>query len=252
MGIYQIQQDLLDLFNHIEENGGEITEAQEHYLEIKQEELANKLDAYRKAIIEWNNDVAYCKDEEKRIATRRKVYENRAKRLKGVMLNAVSHFGDVTNKGVRYVELPTARLSVRTTQATVVDEHRAEILIRAYRDVMKELYEHGLIGADGDDEVDLEGLLDAINANCVAEHGDDFELFSYGDLFIKMQVSTKVSIADSMKSTEVAALLHKYPFDADVTMNTSKEELKKDILQYDDENRITIAKVVQNESLTIK
>lgn len=251
MGIYQIQQGLLDLFNHIEENGGEITEAQEHYLEIKQEELANKLDAYRKAIIEWNNDVAYCKDEEKRIATRRKVYENRAKRLKSVMLNAVSHFGDVTKNGVKFVELSTARLSVRTTQATVVDEHRAEILIKAYRDVMKELYEHGLIGVDGD-EVDLEGLLDVINANCVAEYGDDFELFSYGDLFIKMQVSTKVSIADSMKSTEVAALVNKYPFDAEITMNTSKEELKKDIIRYDDTSRITIAKVVQNESLTIK
>ena len=116
---------------------------------------------------------------------------------------------------------------------------------------MKELYEHGLIGVDGD-EVDLEGLLDAINANCVAEYGDDFELFSYGDLFIKMQVSTKVSIADSMKSTEVAALVNKYPFDAEITMNTSKEELKKDIIRYDDTSRITIAKVVQNESLTIK
>ena len=65
--LYQISEDLLAIFANIEENEGEVTEEELQALEIKQEELNEKLSSYKKAIRVWNADVDACKAEEKRL-----------------------------------------------------------------------------------------------------------------------------------------------------------------------------------------
>ena len=42
MNIWQIQQELLDIFNELEENGGELTSELEDKLNITQSEFKNK------------------------------------------------------------------------------------------------------------------------------------------------------------------------------------------------------------------
>ena len=65
--LYQIEQDLLDIFEQIEEADGEITPEQEMALEINENNLKEKLSNYRKAITEWEGDIEKCKLEVKRI-----------------------------------------------------------------------------------------------------------------------------------------------------------------------------------------
>lgn len=250
MSLYSIQKDLIDLFNHIEENDGEITDAQIEYLEIKQEELADKLEKYRKAVLEWKADAAACKDEEKRIATRRKIYENRVERLKKSMLTAVKMFGEDTKSGGKCIELTTSKLSTRKTKSTAVYEERAKLFANYFREFLDEVYSQGIL--ETGDEVDLHGVLDIINANLKAEHGDIYSPFTIGDLFVKYNVTTKVSLADIMKHDVIANLLNTYPFETNIELGASKEELKSDILGYDADNRTSMAEIVENESLMIK
>ena len=46
MNLYQIEQDLLELYTQIEENNGEITPEIEERLKITQENFTNKLENY--------------------------------------------------------------------------------------------------------------------------------------------------------------------------------------------------------------
>ena len=43
MNIWQIQQDLLDIFNELEDNGGELTPELEEKLAVTQEDFKNKI-----------------------------------------------------------------------------------------------------------------------------------------------------------------------------------------------------------------
>ena len=52
VSIYDISSDLLELFQAIEEQEGEITEEQEKVLEIKEEELSDKQEVKESGIIE--------------------------------------------------------------------------------------------------------------------------------------------------------------------------------------------------------
>ena len=61
--LYNISNDILRIFNEVEQAEGEITDEQYNDLCIKQEELRDKLDAYVKAIKTWQVDEQALKDE---------------------------------------------------------------------------------------------------------------------------------------------------------------------------------------------
>ena len=50
MNIWQIQQDLLDIFNELEDNGGELTPELEEKLAVTQEDFKNKIKSYGEVI----------------------------------------------------------------------------------------------------------------------------------------------------------------------------------------------------------
>lgn len=80
--LYEISNDILRIFNEVEQAEGEITDEQYDELCIKQEELKEKLDSYVKAIKVWQVDEQALKDEKKRFNDRQNVYKNRIERLK--------------------------------------------------------------------------------------------------------------------------------------------------------------------------
>lgn len=246
--LYSIQSELVDIFNQIEEAGGEITDEQIDFLEIKQEELKNKLNSYYKAIQSWTADIKDCKDEEKRIAGRRKVYENRINKLKKSMLDAIIQFGD-SDKTNKYIELPTVRLSTRSSSSIEVDATRVDIFIRAFQDYVVELYKEDVLSI-GDDDINVEALLNCINTIVKAEQGDDFEPFTIDDFNnIKLNISiTKTPFELFQNKTILNMYGDNYIF-ANVIDNTTKEQWKDAISANDN---ITLAKVVKNESLQIK
>lgn len=250
--LYNISNKLINLFADIEAGGGEITEEQISHLAIAEEELKEKLDNYYKAILEWNADAAKCKEEEKRIAAVRKKYENRVNHLKTNMLAAVKQFGE-EGKHNKFIELPSVRLFTKGTPAVDVNTARIDALIFHLDNIVRELVNNDML--DTNDEIDFEGLLAGINANCRAELGDDYEPYTMEDLLtLQLNVSVKLNAADLFtKGVNVLKGYVNNPLYGKIEDATSKDEWKSAIKVADNTNgKITLASIIVNESIQMK
>ena len=249
--LYQISKDILDIFVEIE-NQEEVTDNQYELLCIKEEELKSKLDSYVKAIKTFEADEKALKDEKKRFNDRQTVLKNRIDRLKKAALNAVLEFGE-QGKSNTYIELPTFRLSSRTTSSVEIDEDRINIFIEEFERYVRELVDAGILYAGKD--VDLQGILDCINANIRANYGEDFEPFTINDLIaIKINVSQTASVYDLFKSGLALNLYGKEPINTKMENVTTKDDWKTIIecANTTYTSQPTMAKIVKNQSLQIK
>ena len=250
--LYQISEDILRIFNDVESAEGEITDEQYDVFCIKQEELKEKLDSYVKAIKSWEVDEKALKDEKKRFNDRQNVYKNRIERLKAAALQAVLTFGK-HGKSNMFIELPNFRLFSRSSQSIEVDESRVRIFMEEFERYVRELVDAGILYAGKD--VDLQGILDCINTNVRATHGEDFEPFTINDLIaMKINVSQTASVYDLFKSGMALNLYGKEPLYTHMENVTSKDDWKTIIESSKIANTSTptIAKVITNQSLQIK
>lgn len=250
--LYQISEDILRIFDSVEQNDGEITDEQYDALTIKQEELKTKLDAYVKAIKSWEVDEKALKEEKKRFNDRQNIFKNRIERLKTAALQAVLTFGE-QGKSNMFIELPTCRLFSRASKSVEVDESRVHIFMEEFERYVRELVNAGVLYSGKD--VDLQGILDAINANCRATHGEDFEEFTLNDLIaLKINVSQTASVYDLFKSGRALQLYGNEPIYTHMEVATSKDDWKAiiDSSAIANTSAPTMAKVVVNQSLQIK
>lgn len=250
--LYNISNDILSIFNEIELADGEVTDEQYNALIIKQEELKTKLDAYVKAIKSWEADEKALKEEKKRFNDRQNVFKNRIERLKAAALQAVLNFGE-QGKSNMFIELPTCRLFSRASKSVEIDEARVRIFMEEFERYVRELVDAGVLYAGKD--VDLQGILDAINANCRATHGEDFEEFTLNDLIaLKINVSQTASVYDLFKSGRALQLYGNEPIYTHMEVATSKDDWKAiiDSSTIANTSAPTMAKIIINQSLQIK
>ncbi len=250
--LYEISEDLLSIFNDIETAEGEITDERYNALCIKQEELKTKLDAYVKAIKSWEVDEKALKDEKKRFNDRQNVFKNRIERLKAAALQAVLTFGE-HGKTNMFIELPNFRLFSRASQSVEVNEARVRIFMEEFERYVRELVDAGILYAGKD--VDLQGILDCINANVRATHGENFEPYTLNDLIaMKININQTASVYDLFKSGLALTLYGKEPICTNMENATTKDDWKTIIESSIVANTSlpTIAKVVTNTSLQIK
>lgn len=251
--LYNISNDILTLFENIENNDGEITEEEYSTLLIKKEELKEKLDNYVKAVKEFKKDADFCKAEKKNIDARKKVFENRVDRLKNAMIVALNQFGE-EGKNNKYIELPTCRISTRNVPSVCVDEERINILLQQIDNYLHEIV-NGDVLYVGED-VDLQGVLDAINANVIAEQGEDFKPYALADLTtLKIKLSTTATLYELFRHHKDAIMEHSHnALTANIEDNTVKEDWKTiiNINEQTNLNLPTCAYIAVNQSLIIK
>lgn len=250
--LYQISEDLLNIFANIEENEGEITEEELLALEIKQEELNEKLASYKKAIRVWNADIDACKAEEKRLKDARSVKENRINKLKDRMLNAVITFGyegkpNAKGKTNHFYELPDGRMYTRTTESVELDENRLIILKNLIPAVCSESYKLDIIG----NPLCLNQILELINEqlHTYYEGIPDFTITDLNN--IRFDYKDYVDITDLILS--YSGKLKNKGIDVltcGVDISTDKQQLK--LVLNDPDKDLTIAKLKETQSLTIK
>lgn len=247
--LYDISYDILRIFDAVESAEGEITDKQYAELCIKQDELKQKLDAYVKAVKEFQANADFCKNEKKSINDRQNVYKNRIEKLKSAMLDAVIAFGE-EGKTNKFIELPNCRIFTKTSKSIEADETRLNILSNEFYRLVCELVKNGVLYTGED--VDLQGILDVINANVIAEQGESFEPFTIQDLIqCKLCISTTVSIYDCFRSNEyLIRQLVSNPINSKMDVDISKDDCKFVIENTDD--KLTIAKQVINNNLQIK
>lgn len=251
--LYSIQADLLDLFDVIEENGGEITEEQEKILCIHQENLREKLEDYKNLITLKKSEIECIKGEEKRLKALRGSKEKLVERLSDAVCTALRQFGDMTPKGTKFIEFPTFKLSIRESKTVEVDETRRSIF---HDYLMKYINETVSYGVFDDENIDYEGIVGAINHIAQAERGSDFEPFTVADIdCYRMSISLRGGLQDLFKHHSATMRdCTVNPIAVEYNVDTTKSEYKSNIeltteLGVDDN---TISHIVVKDNLSIK
>ena len=122
MNIYQIEEDLLSIFDEIEELGGEVTSELEEKLTITQEQFNDKIESYTNYVKSLKVDMQAIEVEQKRL---KDVYERKEKtlnKLNEIIVKAIEEFGETKKTGVKYIDFGTGYVSIRKTIA--VDDNK--------------------------------------------------------------------------------------------------------------------------------
>lgn len=250
--IYKIQENINRIFIEIEENAGEITEEQLEQLNINQENLKQKLSDYNKAIQVYKNYNEGISNEIKRLQELKKTRTNRIEVLRNTMKNAVINFGTDGKSGNKIIELEDCKLFTKSTESVIENKERLDILRYEFIDYCRELYKNDLL-ITGDD-IDVQGLIDSINAKCIAERGENFIPFTIYD-FICANIIFKftVSLKNLIESNNY--LLQAYyglDYSTGVDMDIDKNAVKYIVTDQNTNNNITISNIEKNKVLCMK
>lgn len=134
MNIFQIEQELKELFDTLEENGGELTPELEEALAISQADFVNKIKSYSNVIKQLDADLSAIKDEKDRLKAMEDSKKRTKERLSNIMCSAISMFGDTTRSGGKFVDYGTGRASVRNSVVCEVNEEVANQCVHAIWD----------------------------------------------------------------------------------------------------------------------
>ena len=250
--IYKIEENINRIFLEIEENEDEVSEEQLKELEINQENLRKKLSDYNKAIQIYKNYNDGISNEIKRLQELKKVRTNRIEILKNRVKDAVIKFGNTGKSGNKVIELEDCKLFTRSTKVVTEYEDRLNILRIEVLQYCRELYKNDILNVG--DDLDLIGLIDAINAKCKAERGDDFKPFTIEDYNIaNIEFNFKLSLADLIRSNTY--LLQSYyglDYCTDINLSINKNTLKEFSNNPNTKENITIGILENKESICMK
>ena len=254
MNIFNISQELEDIFYQIEENGGEITPELEERLAITEDKLHDKLDNYRRVYSKFMSDAKTCKEEETRIAKLRKTKESQAERLKDTMLTAVQQFGALGKSGNRLINLPDAKLYTKSSACTEVDLNRSSILMQLFLDVYHVAWSQDTLNGQYGSMTDAR-LLDLINDKYTEAYpNEEVVPFTIDDLYsLKLNFNFNFTLSE-LNCADKFSLLQAW-FDNDtldgssISADVNKISVKSRINDGDD---ISIASLVYHDSLIIK
>ena len=240
--IFNIEADLEAIFMELEDNGGELTPEIEEKLKITQENFENKVSEYVKAIRYYEDNVSILKGRKKGIDDLLKVRENRAKRLRAVITDAVSRYGIKGKSGNRVLELWDAKLFTRNTEAVEFNEKRIAILTEEFFEYARELYKQGILETGED-----------INNICIAKYGEDFVPFTVGDLVnTRYKISFNLTPKELLTDTQfILKAFSALTYCSDVEFCTPKDSIKGYVKTVNEDD-LTIAELKVNTSINIK
>lgn len=250
--LYQISDELQLLLNDIEENGGEITEEQEQQLEITQAELDKKVENYCNAITILKSEEECAKNEKKRLNDLQNVKKNLIEKLKNSLLKTVNKFGYIGKSGNKVLDVTNHKLFTKVTKSIVLNEDRFNAMSKYVKDYIIELYKQGIL--ETGENIDVSGMLGAINAIAKSEQGEGFVPYTLKDLsMINFRFEYRISFDNIFdgKADNVAKLI----LSPNSVLNYEPNDYLKTYLEIDENegsNNITFAQFEQKESITIK
>lgn len=247
MNIFEIEQDLLSIFDEIEENGGELTAELEEKLEVTQENFKNKVESYVNLIRIKEGELYTISQEINRLEALQDTKERLITRLQKIILQAVNKFGDTTSKGSKFFDYGTGKVSIRKTQ--IVDTN--DELIKFVGSNLL----HELIVRKENNQLNVlppitkEEILSNLNNDSEAPFGitsDDLDN-------IKFDISVEVNLNDILTSDnfefikDAITLSPKFKLSSKVSKTELKTKLKEN-----GSCAPNIAALDYSESLTIK
>lgn len=205
--IYNIQQDLLEIFDQIESNDGEITPELEEQLRISQDEFEDKIRSYTGIIHQLECDLGAIKDEKARLDAIKKSKEKTIERLKQIMLEAIQMFGDTSKSGTKFIDYGTGKVSLRKSESVELDDDKLKVFTNRFIS-----YFNWLRYQNTFDQTELD--CKEITEYCNKTHGNDFDEdtiapdFTEDDMAkIQADLDFRISLKDIIATKEGRALM---------------------------------------------
>lgn len=243
--IFELEQELLEIFDEIEENCGELTPELEEKLTITQNEFKEKVEKYTCVIKNLNIDMAGIKEEQARLKTLYDRKEKTVNKLKTIIIDAVNRFGAIKKSGVKYLDYGLGEVSVRKSEAVEINED----LIKAVETelINTATFNKEINQLDCSDHVDLTSFVKKYSN----DNNVDVTTSELNNVDVNLSVT--IPISDLSKGTGYPALkeIIRYSDNYKLSTSISKSALKPKLK----ENGACVpnlAKLVQNESLIIK
>ena len=248
MNIFNIKQELLDIFNEIEENEGELTPELEEQLNITQEEFKNKIKSYSDIVKMLENDIIDIKAEKARLNDLQKSKEKTIERLKKIMIDAIELFGDTTKFGGKFVDYGTGKVSIRNTQTIEVEEDVTNRFVNRALTCLRWYKQNNQL-----DTIDASDILEYCNSKSPYEENEDITILSEEDIAqIKADINLDIPVKDlftTEKGMKLAKALAEYAI-FDCKAKVSKTDIKANAKE--NHTMPVFAKLVNNQTLTIK
>lgn len=253
MNIWQIQQDLLAVFNELEENGGELTEELEEKLAISQESFRSKVENYTNAIKSVKADIAAIDQETKRLADLKKSKAAMVERLSNIIIEAVDKFGDSTKNGGKFLDYGTGKVSVRNSQKIEVDEDKIDAVGNEFGKMFA--VEAMLGNASNRESFTIEDMVQ----NCklhkttmvdgVIDDPQDINGSDLENTKVEITISKPILNFFSGEGYNLMKEIASFTSDFKVTSKADKTSIKESISLGNESN---IGTLVNNKTLTIK
>ena len=205
--IYNIQQELFDIFEQIEENDGELTPELEEKLRISQDEFKDKINSYTCVIRQLENDLNAIKDEKARLDAIKKSKEKTIDRLKQIMIEAIQMFGDTSKTGVKFIDYGTGKVSLRKSESIELNDDKLKAFTNRFISYFIWLRYQNTF-----DQTELN--CKEITEYCNQAHGNDFDedailpYFTEDDMAkIQADLDFRISLKDMISTEEGRTLM---------------------------------------------
>ena len=205
--IYNIQQELFDIFNQIEENDGEVTPELEEKLKISQDEFKDKINSYTCVIRQLENDLNAIKEEKARLDSIKKSKEKTIERLKQVIVEAIQTFGDTSKSGTKFIDYGTGKVSIRKSESIELDDNKLKAFTNRFISYFIWLRYQNTFNQT---ELNCKDITDYCNQG----HGNDFDEdailpdFTEDDMAkIQADLDFRISLKDIISTEEGRALM---------------------------------------------
>ena len=241
MNIYQLQQDLISIFDEIEENGGELTPELEKELSIKQDEFKEKVENYTKVIKFLEQDLNAIKEEKKRLTDLAASKQRIIDRLTRIIIEAINTFGETKKTGVKYLDYGTGSVSIRNSTAVDVDEVLLDNMGKSIKHILSFAKETNQL--DVVDKIDTPTILASMYGTVTESDIDNVNL--------KIGLTIPVyALIDGSGYNAIKEIV-KYTNDLNVEPTVSKADLKNK-LKENGSCIPNLARLVNNQSIQIK
>ena len=234
MNIFEISQDLQDIYNELEENGGELTPELEEKLTISEADFKSKVKSYTDVIKCVESDIKLIDEEVDRLKTLKESKKKTIARLEKVIIWAIDKFGETNKSGNKFVDFGTGKVNVRISDKVEVNDEYADNTVNNFITTITEYARTKEIFYN-----DVEELIPIQNEEDLKG--------------VNVDISFNVPILDLYKEDKFDIIKtffeHNTMFKAKA--NVSKSELKEE-LKENPNSYPNLAKIVKNKTITIK
>lgn len=199
--IYNIQQNLLSIFEQIEDNDGELTPELEAALKINQDNFKVKIQDYSKVIQQFETDIKAIKEEKDRLNSLQKSKEATINRLKEILTTAIINFGDTNKSGIKYVDWGTGKCSIR--KSTVLDVN-TDIVNTAIHKTISYFDWLRYSNTEGQEEINIDDIVDYVNTGLSS---NDIKLTKDDLLSLNSSLDFNISLKDILTTDKGRTLI---------------------------------------------